>query len=170
MISGAFVFQSLTLHPTANPVEPSRKPDPFTITPVVRPLKTPSVAFWRKKRKKTRKHQAKPEKRVRIVFMALHNYARKRCAIGFVRSEHRTVQNDKFSPLVRGALTGFPVSKLHISPGQKKTDLGSVARIRVYGKYFSYRMLNIHKRKKCLSDALKQPFQKESALYDARKR
>ncbi|MCG3538124.1 hypothetical protein L9U96_22095, partial [Salmonella enterica subsp. enterica] len=86
------------------------------------------------------------------------------------RSEHRTAQNDKFSPLVRGALTGFPVSKLHISPGQKKTDLGSVARIRVYGKYFSYRMLNIHKRKKCLSDALKQPFQKESALYDARKR
>ncbi|HFM0979372.1 TPA: hypothetical protein ACG6CG_004604, partial [Escherichia coli] len=52
----------------------------------------------------------------------------------------------------------------------KKTDLGSVARIRVYGKYFSYRMLNIHKRKKCLSDALKQPFQKESALYDARQR
>ncbi|MCG2921357.1 hypothetical protein KZ305_24990, partial [Escherichia coli] len=100
----------------------------------------------------------------------LHNYARKRCAIGFVRSEHRTAQNDKFSPLVRGALTGFPVSKLHISPGQKKTDLGSVARIRVYGKYFSYRMLNIHKRKKCLSDALNQPFQKESALYDARKR
>ncbi|MGK3681343.1 hypothetical protein ACSLOD_28015, partial [Escherichia coli] len=43
-----------------------------------------------------------------------------------------------------------------------KTDLGSVARIRVYGKYFSYRMLNIHKRKKCLSDALKQPFQKDS--------
>lgn len=37
MISGAFVFQSLTLHPTANPVEPSRKSDPFTITPVVRP-------------------------------------------------------------------------------------------------------------------------------------
>ncbi|KEN95188.1 hypothetical protein, partial [Escherichia coli] len=110
------------------------------------------VAFWRKKRKKTRKHQAKPEKRVRIVFRALHNYARKRCAIGFVRSEHRTAQNDKFSPLVRGALTGFPVSKLHISPGKKKTDLGSVARIRVYGKYFSYRMLNIHKRKKCLSD------------------
>ncbi|MGK3681390.1 hypothetical protein ACSLOD_28475, partial [Escherichia coli] len=29
-----------------------------------------------------------------------------------------------------------------------------MARIRVYGKYFSYRMLNIHKRKKCLSDAL----------------
>ncbi|MGK3681326.1 hypothetical protein, partial [Escherichia coli] len=44
-------------------------------------------------------------------------------------------------------------------------DLGSVARIRVYGKYFSYRMLNIHKRKKCLSDALKQPFQKESAFF-----
>ncbi|EFK74543.1 hypothetical protein HMPREF9535_01490 [Escherichia coli MS 78-1] len=36
-IYGAFVFQSLTLHPTANPVDPSRKPDPFTITPVVRP-------------------------------------------------------------------------------------------------------------------------------------
>ncbi|KAB3721855.1 hypothetical protein GAS92_22980, partial [Phocaeicola vulgatus] len=35
-ISGAFVFQSLTLHPTANPVDPSRKTDPFTITPVVR--------------------------------------------------------------------------------------------------------------------------------------
>ncbi|WP_213054000.1 hypothetical protein, partial [Escherichia coli] len=29
---------------------------------------------------------------------ALHNYARKRCAIGFERSEHRTAQNDKFSP------------------------------------------------------------------------
>ncbi|EDT4730295.1 hypothetical protein B0581_005051 [Salmonella enterica subsp. enterica serovar Typhi] len=44
MISGAFVFQSLTLHPTANPVEPSRKPDPFTITPVVRPpLKHPQT-------------------------------------------------------------------------------------------------------------------------------
>ncbi|MGA4709719.1 hypothetical protein, partial [Escherichia coli] len=70
------------------------------------------------------KHQAKPEKRVRIVFRALHNYARKRCAIGFVRSEHRTAQNDKFSPLVRGALTGFPVSKLHISPGQKKNRPG----------------------------------------------
>ncbi|WP_074424520.1 hypothetical protein, partial [Shigella sonnei] len=38
MISVAFVFQSLTLHPTANPVEPSRKPDPVTITPVVRAL------------------------------------------------------------------------------------------------------------------------------------
>ncbi|EPC1557916.1 hypothetical protein ACR9X8_003921, partial [Shigella sonnei] len=62
------------------------------------PLKTPSIAFWRKKRKKTRKHQDKPEKRVRIVFRALHNYARKRCAIGFVRSEHRTAQNEKFSP------------------------------------------------------------------------
>ncbi|HHQ9406538.1 TPA: hypothetical protein ACSW14_005257, partial [Escherichia coli] len=49
----------------------------------------------------------------------------KRCAIGFVRSEHRTAQNDKFSPLVRGALTGFPVSELHVSPGQKKTDQGS---------------------------------------------
>ncbi|HFU1885869.1 TPA: hypothetical protein ACH4ZM_004757, partial [Escherichia coli] len=92
--------------------------------PLYVPLKTPSVAFWRKKRKKTRKHQAKPEKRVRIVFRALHNYARKRCAIGFVRSEHRTAQNDKFSPLVRGALTGFPVSKLHISPGQKKPTWG----------------------------------------------
>ncbi|HIB0527464.1 TPA: hypothetical protein ACWS1G_005141, partial [Escherichia coli] len=66
--------------------------------PLYAPLKTPSVAFWRKKRKKTRKHQAKPEKRVRIVFRALHNYARKRCAIGFVRSEHRTAQNEKFSP------------------------------------------------------------------------
>lgn len=98
MISGAFVFQSLTLHPTANPVDPSRKADPFTITPVVRPLKTPSVAFWRKKRKKTRKHQAKPEKRVRIVFRALHNYARKRCALDFDCSEGRTGQNDKFSP------------------------------------------------------------------------
>ncbi|MCX8224413.1 hypothetical protein OLZ13_25985, partial [Escherichia coli] len=36
-ISGAFVFQSLTLPPTTKPVEPSRKTDPFTITPVVRP-------------------------------------------------------------------------------------------------------------------------------------
>lgn len=33
MISGAFVFQSLTLPPTTKPVEPSRKTDPFTITP-----------------------------------------------------------------------------------------------------------------------------------------
>ncbi|EDV3014966.1 hypothetical protein GZD98_005199 [Escherichia coli] len=37
-ISGAFVFQLLTLHPTTNPVDPSRKPDPFTITPLVRTL------------------------------------------------------------------------------------------------------------------------------------
>ncbi len=29
----------------------------------------------------------------------LHNYSRKRCAIGFVCSEHRTGQNDKFSLL-----------------------------------------------------------------------
>ncbi|EBX0922829.1 hypothetical protein CMV42_23670 [Escherichia coli] len=36
-ISGAFVFQSLTLPPTTKPVESSRKTDPFTITPVVRP-------------------------------------------------------------------------------------------------------------------------------------
>ena len=61
------------------------------------PCKTPSIAFWRKKRKKTRKHQAKPEKRARIVFRALHNYARKRPAIGFVCSEYRTGQNDTFS-------------------------------------------------------------------------
>ncbi|WP_219930210.1 hypothetical protein, partial [Salmonella enterica] len=58
---------------------------------------TPSVAFWRKKRKKTRKHQAKPEKRVRIVFMTLHNYSRKQCAICFERSEGRTGQNGKLS-------------------------------------------------------------------------
>ncbi|HCU5298217.1 TPA: hypothetical protein OUW59_004792 [Escherichia coli] len=37
MLSGSN-FQSLTLHPTANPVDPSRKPDPFTITPVVRTM------------------------------------------------------------------------------------------------------------------------------------
>ncbi|MDL7498796.1 hypothetical protein QS640_25520, partial [Escherichia coli] len=37
-------------------------------------------------------------KRVRIVFRGLHNYARKRCSIGFDRSEGRTGQNDKFSP------------------------------------------------------------------------
>ncbi len=97
MISGAFVFQSLTLPPTTKPVEPSRKSDPFTITPVVRTAKTPSIAFWRKKHKKTRKHQAKPEKRVRIVFMSLHNYSRKQCAICFERSEGRTGQNSKLS-------------------------------------------------------------------------
>ncbi|HGX3071462.1 TPA: hypothetical protein ACNH77_004819, partial [Escherichia coli] len=50
-----------------------------------------------KKHKKTRKHQAKPEKRVRIVFRSLHNYSRKRCAIGFDRSEARTGQNGKLS-------------------------------------------------------------------------
>ncbi|QAV68672.1 hypothetical protein ETE54_25735 [Escherichia coli] len=61
MISGAFVFQSLTLHPTANPVEPSRKPDPFTITPVVRPpLKRPqslSGAKNAKRQENTRPNQ-----------------------------------------------------------------------------------------------------------------
>ncbi len=62
------------------------------------PLKRPQTLPDAKKRKKTRKHLAKPEKCVRIVFSALHNYARKRCAIGFVRSEHRTAQNEKFSP------------------------------------------------------------------------
>ncbi|EBX4779755.1 hypothetical protein DSF19_23345, partial [Salmonella enterica subsp. enterica serovar Newport] len=50
-----------------------------------------------KKHKKTRKHQAKPEKRVRIVFMSLHNYSRKQCAICFERSEGRTGQNSKLS-------------------------------------------------------------------------
>ncbi|HFX7278929.1 TPA: hypothetical protein ACIFT5_004870, partial [Escherichia coli] len=54
--------------------------------------------FLAQKTQKDKETQAKPEKRVRIVFRALHNYARKRCAIGFVRSEHRTAQNDKFSP------------------------------------------------------------------------
>ncbi|WP_212736482.1 hypothetical protein, partial [Escherichia coli] len=74
---------------------------------------------------------------------------------------HRTAQNDKFSPLVRGALTGFPVSKLHIPPGQKKTDLGSVARIRVYGKYFNFRMPNITKTKKSPKNDQKKTFQKK---------
>ncbi|EEH5003070.1 hypothetical protein GZ439_004604 [Salmonella enterica] len=41
-ISGAFVFQSLTLPPTTKPVEPSRKTDPFTITShCTYPLKRP---------------------------------------------------------------------------------------------------------------------------------
>ncbi|MDO1915728.1 hypothetical protein Q2379_26425, partial [Escherichia coli] len=31
-----------------------------------------------------------------------------------------TAQNDESPPLVPGALTGFPVAKLHNSPGQKK--------------------------------------------------
>ncbi|ELX1479344.1 hypothetical protein QLC82_004573 [Escherichia coli] len=61
MISGAFVFQSLTLHPTANPVDPSRKADPFTITPVVRPpLKRPqslSGAKNAKRQENTRPNQ-----------------------------------------------------------------------------------------------------------------
>ncbi|WP_213055324.1 hypothetical protein, partial [Escherichia coli] len=43
------------------------------------------------------KHQAKPEKRARIVFRSLHNYARKQCAICFERSEGRTGQNSKLS-------------------------------------------------------------------------
>lgn len=62
------------------------------------PLKRPQSLSDAKKHKKTMKHQGKHKKCVRIVFSALHNYARKRCAIGFVRSEHRTAQNDKFSP------------------------------------------------------------------------
>ncbi|MGM3151105.1 hypothetical protein, partial [Escherichia coli] len=78
--------------------------------------------------------------------------------------------NPTLTPRRGGALRVFLVKNIPTTHEKKKTDLGSVARIRVYGKYFSYRMLNIHKRKKCLSDALKQPFQKESALHDARKR
>ncbi|MPQ92149.1 hypothetical protein EQN99_25260 [Escherichia coli] len=35
-ISGAFVFQSLTLPPTTKPVDSSPEPDPFAITPVSR--------------------------------------------------------------------------------------------------------------------------------------
>ncbi|MDY7925811.1 hypothetical protein UXR83_24360, partial [Escherichia coli] len=46
---------------------------------------------------KTRKHQGKTEKCVRIVFIGLHNYARKRCAIGFDRTKLRTGQKDKLS-------------------------------------------------------------------------
>lgn len=34
------------------------------------------------------------------------------------------VKMTSFLALVRGALTGFPVSKLHISPGQKKPTWG----------------------------------------------
>ena len=112
------------------------------------PLKRPQSLSGAKKRKKDKKTPGQTRKRVRIVFRALHNYARKRCAIGFVRSEHRTAQNDKFSP---GAWRSDGVSCFqtsHLARTKKKTDLGSVARIRVYGKYFSYRMLNIHKRKK----------------------
>ena len=61
MISGAFVFQSLTLHPTANPVDPSRKTDPFTITShCTYPLKRPqplSGAKNAKRQENTRPNQ-----------------------------------------------------------------------------------------------------------------
>ncbi|EOM2899035.1 hypothetical protein ACNFV7_004675, partial [Shigella sonnei] len=49
------------------------------------------------KTQKDKKKQGKHKKCVRIVFSALHNYARKRPAIGFVCSEYRTGQNDTFS-------------------------------------------------------------------------
>uniref|UniRef100_UPI00026364BD hypothetical protein n=1 Tax=Escherichia coli TaxID=562 RepID=UPI00026364BD len=45
-----------------------------------------------------------PEKRVRIVFMSLHNYSRKQCAICFERSEGRTGQNSKLSHPEKGEL------------------------------------------------------------------
>ncbi|XJL50653.1 hypothetical protein AB2E22_26700, partial (plasmid) [Escherichia coli] len=58
---GRFVFQSLTLPPTTKPVESSRKPDPFTITPVVRtPLKRPQSLSGAKNAKRqgnTRQNQ-----------------------------------------------------------------------------------------------------------------
>lgn len=76
------------------------------------PLKRPQSLSGAKKRKKTRKHQAKPEKCVRIVFSALHNYARKRCAIDFGCSEGRTSQNDKFSRLEYGVQPGDDFSAL----------------------------------------------------------
>ncbi|ENU5721090.1 hypothetical protein ACNDG4_004002, partial [Shigella sonnei] len=57
-----------------------------------------------KKNKKTRKHQGKHKKCVRIVFSALHNYARKRCTIGFTRFEQRTGQNSKLSHPEKGEL------------------------------------------------------------------
>ena len=47
--------------------------------------------------KNAKRQENKPEKRARIVFRWLHNYARKRPAIGFVCSEYRTGQNDTFS-------------------------------------------------------------------------
>lgn len=144
MISGAFVFQSLTLHPTANPVEPSRKPDPFTITPVVRPLKTPSVAFWRKNAK-DKKTPAKPENASesfsgRCITMHESDVRSVSCVLNTER-----LKTTSFLP---GAWRSDGVSCFQTSHlARQKTDLGSVARIRVYGKYFSYRMLNIHKRK-----------------------
>ena len=60
------------------------------------PLKRPQ-SLSDAKNAKRQGNQAEPEKCVRIVFSALHNYARKRCAIGFVCSEYRTGQNDTFS-------------------------------------------------------------------------
>lgn len=62
MISGAFVFQSLTLHPTANPVDPSRKTDPFTITPVVRPPKNALNRFLAQKTLKDKETPGQPRK------------------------------------------------------------------------------------------------------------
>ncbi|EOA7202599.1 hypothetical protein, partial [Shigella sonnei] len=64
----------------------------------------PSVAFCRKKRKKTGKQQARPKKRARIVFRGLHNYARKRFMSGFTRFEQRTGQNSKLSHPEKGEL------------------------------------------------------------------
>ncbi|MDW2965358.1 hypothetical protein R8O08_00105, partial [Escherichia coli] len=100
------------------------------------PLKTPSAAFWRKKRKKTRKHQAKPEKRARIVFRGLHNYARKRCAIDFDCSEGRTGQNDKFSRPGWKVLHGDFLFQSFTFRQDKKNRPGVGARIRVCEKFF----------------------------------
>ncbi|MGS3021498.1 hypothetical protein, partial [Escherichia coli] len=78
----------------------------------------------------------KPEKRVRIVFRALHNYARKRCAIGFVRSEHRTAQNDKFSPPGWKVLPGDFLFQSFTFRQDKKKRPRVGARIRVCEKFF----------------------------------
>ncbi|STG78144.1 Uncharacterised protein [Escherichia coli] len=83
-------------------------------------VKRPQSLSGAKNAKRQENTRPNQKKRVRIVFRALHNYARKRCAIGFVRSEHRTAQTTSFLslngafyteifvPLSIILITGFP--------------------------------------------------------------
>ncbi|EAX7552915.1 hypothetical protein FGE03_24855 [Escherichia coli] len=75
-VSNEQTCHSLTSPPTTKPVESSRKPDPFTITPVARTAKTRSV----RSRQQTGKTSNKPPEKLprsRLVnFNLMHSYAR----------------------------------------------------------------------------------------------
>ncbi len=93
-ISGAFVFQSLTLPPnnkTCRAFPQNRSI--YHNSRCTYPLKNALSRFLAQKNAKRQGNtRAKPEKCVRITFRALHNYARKRFANSFDRSKGRTSQ------------------------------------------------------------------------------